>query len=1027
MKPRMSIFVLTLVPFLLGNPVFAQRPGHKLHATVKRGPALAALRAERANFLRRGGRRAFRSENPLLRLSGGRVVVDAVASGHPDTLRADLEKLGMADISQKGNVVSGLLPISSIDALETLGSLQFARPSYAMTWAGSVDSQGDAAMRADTARALFGVDGTGITVGTRSDTFDCAGTEAASDVGTGDLPSGIEVLDDSVCPGTDEGRAMMQLIHDVAPGAGQSFHTAFGGQADFALGIEELAGCPPGSEPTCAPALTAADVIVDDVIYFAEPMFQDGIIAQAVDVVTDAGVSYFSSAGNNARASYEASFDLAGGRHDFEPGPGVDTCQAITIPTGTTILSFQWTEPFFSVSGPPGSASDLDIGLYFDVAGCTPSSFTGLGGFAGNVAGDPVEVFGVTNSGPSVTLGLQISLFSGPSPARVKYVVFSNSGFSMDEFDTASGTLFGHANAQGAEAVGAAFYGLTPEFGTAPPLLELFSSAGSTPIFFDTGGFSLPAVEVRDKPEIVAPDGANTTFFGFDVEPDGAPNFFGTSAAAPHAAAVAALMLEVSPALSPAAQYLALESTAIDMDDPATGGFDVGFDYGTGFGLIDAVAAIGAIGPVSVLTSISVTPSGGVSIETGQNQPFAALGTFDDGSTADLTSTATWSSSNPAVAAVGSSGLATGVGVGGADISATQDGIVSNAASLTVVAPPGDLVTILSAQYKPDRGEFKVRATSSQQPGAVLTVVGFGQMSFKKGKYELKIKPLALELVPATVTVQSSLGGSATASVAGAPAPPAALVSIVVSPANPSVGMGLTRAFAATGTFDDASTADLTASVGWLSASPSVATIDAAGVASGVSVGSTAVTASLAGVTSPAVVLDVTPPPALLSLAVTPASGASIEVGQSQQFTATGTFDDGSTADVTASVSWNSSNASAATIDTGGLATAVSLGSTSITATHDGVTSPAVALEVVESAGDEVSITKAEWKKKNSELKVEATSSANPDAVLTVVGFGQMTFRRGKYELRLKPVVNPGTVTVISSLGGSATKSVRVR
>jgi hypothetical protein len=167
-------------------------------------------------------------------------------------------------------------------------------------------------------------------------------------------------------------------------------------------------------------------------------------------------------------------------------------------------------------------------------------------------------------------------------------------------------------------------------------------------------------------------------------------------------------------------------------------------------------------------------------------------------------------------------------------------------------------------------------------------------------------------------------------------------------------------------------------------------------------------------------VLDVTPPLALVSLAVTPAGGVSIEAGQSQQFTATGTFDDGSTADVTASASWNSSSPSVATIDGGGPATA-------ITATHDGVASPAAALEVVESAGDEVSISKAEWKNKNSELKVVATSSASPDAVLTVVGFGPMTFKNGKYELKLKPVVNPGTVTVISSLGGSATKSVRIR
>ena len=135
-----------------------------------------------------------------------------------------------------------------------MGSLQFARPSYAMTRAGSVDSQGDAAMHADDARALFGIDGSGITVGTLSDSFDCAGTEELADVLSGDLPVGIEILNDLMCPGTDEGRAMMQLIHDVAPGAAQSFHTAFGGQADFALGIEELAGCPPGSEGGCIPS-----------------------------------------------------------------------------------------------------------------------------------------------------------------------------------------------------------------------------------------------------------------------------------------------------------------------------------------------------------------------------------------------------------------------------------------------------------------------------------------------------------------------------------------------------------------------------------------------------------------------------------------------------------------------------------------------------------------------------------------------------------------------------------------------------
>ena len=939
MRPKLLCTALAVVLFLLwGLPAEAQNARAVKNRSGKRGPALASLHKEHAAHGRRARGRKFRSTNRLLNVQGDHVVVDAVAAGHPDTLRAELEAIGMREIAQTGNVVSGLLPIAALDDLDVLPSLQFARPTYATTRGGLTTSQGDAAMHADDARAAFGVDGTGITVGTLSDTFDCAG-DAGLDVANGDLPPGIEVLDDSVCPsGIDEGRAMMQLIHDVAPGAGQSFHTAFGGQADFALGIEELAGCPAGSEPGCIPAATPADVIVDDIIYYAEPMFQDGIIAQAVDVVTAAGVSYFSSAGNNARDSYEAPFDLVGGLHDFDPSGAVDTCQTLSIPTGTTVFSLQWSQPFFSVSGAPGAASDLDIALYHD-AGC--SVYTGFGGFADNLGGDPVEVVGFVNNGPTKTLGLRLSLYAGPVPDLVKYVAFSGSSFSIDEHDTASSTLYGHTNAAGAEAVSAAYYLETPEFGTAPPQLEWYSSAGPTPILFDTLG--LPTSELRDKPEIVAPDGTNTTFFGFDSEPDGFPNFFGTSASAPHAAAVAALMLESAGPLSPAAVYAALEGTAIDMDDPATAGFDVGFDFGTGYGLIDAASAIGTVsGPPKVLTSIAVTPDGGVTLTPGESQQLTAIGTYDDLSTQDLTAVATWVSAFPAVADVAAGGLATGVGAGNTTVTASHAGVTSNAAPLDVVAPV-DVVTVIEAIYKPDRKEFKVRATSSEQPDAVLTVEGFGPMTFKKNKYELRIRPLAPELVPQTITVQSSLGGSAVAAVVGAPAPPE-------------------------------------------------------------------------------------PPGDLVSIAISPAGG-SIGIGQTGQFTATGTYENGSTADITASATWNSTDGSVATIDATGLATGVSEGTTSITATEDAVTSPAASLEVTDApaAGDEVTITKAEWKAKNSELKVEALSSEQPDAVLTVEGFGQMQFRRGKYELRLRGVPNPRVVTVTSSLGGSATMAVPER
>ena len=181
----------------------------------------------------------------------------------------------------------------------------------------------------------------------------------------------------------------------------------------------------------------------------------------------------------------------------------------------------------------------------------------------------------------------------------MKYVVFDP--VTINEFDSTSGTVYGHANAAGAEAVGAAFYGNTPAFGVSPPILEGFSSAGPTPILFETDG--TPTSEIRDKPEIVGPDGGNTTFFSSDIpqDPDTFPNFFGTSASAPHVAAVAALMLQADSATDPELVYAVLEATAIDMDDPFTPGFDAGFDFGTGFGLVQADLAVHALLPELVI------------------------------------------------------------------------------------------------------------------------------------------------------------------------------------------------------------------------------------------------------------------------------------------------------------------------------------------------------------------------------------------------------------------------------------------
>src|SRR5262249_18868533 len=152
---------------------------------------------------------------------------------------------------------------------------------------------------------------------------------------------------------------------------------------------------------------------------------------------------------------------------------------------------------------------------------------------------DAFEFFQFINTGPAADFNLMIVKADGPSPGFIKYIQLGSTSIQIQEFDTASGTVFGHQNASGVMAVGAAFFGNTPEFGVTPPTKESFSSAGPVRIIFDTAGNRLATPIVRQKPEIVAPDGGNTTFFSVDIpqDTDTFPNFFGTSAAAPHAAA----------------------------------------------------------------------------------------------------------------------------------------------------------------------------------------------------------------------------------------------------------------------------------------------------------------------------------------------------------------------------------------------------------------------------------------------------------------------------------------------------------
>jgi hypothetical protein len=718
------------------------------------------------------------SYRPRLALSramsvgNGTVAIDALArDGRAAAMMSDLKRLGLEGGARAGRLVSGRLPIDRIAEAAKIGGLHSLRPVVARTADGAAQSQGDAAMRADSVRSATGLSGAGQTVGVLSDTYNNADfdlpTTAEDDIESGDLPPAdqINVLDDTAPPGIDEGRAMMQLIHDVAPGADLAFHTAFNGRADFAQGIRELADA-------------GATVIVDDIIYYAEPMFQDGVVAQAATDVTERGVPYFSSAGNAARQSYASDYrevedtlsvarstarasrsgrqfapsvgtethlpgesvaveydgtlatdstvtdsigfaspedgydwycasatagqeitldvertagdilpnlaigtgEVADGEsvtsiplqantsndslstaslsftpaadttvtvmvstwngedggdyalsasgltaasacgdvnqepgffHDFDPSSSVDVTQSISVPleaSGT--FSVQWDDPHASAGG-AGADTDLDVYI-LDKTGEVIQRADSR-----NVGGDPVELFGFLNDGsidadgdgePDTRFQIAIERVEGPAPGRVKYAYFGN--VTVEEYATQSPTSYGHSNSANVVAVGAAFYQDTPEFGTSPPQVRSFSALGGVPILFDTDGNRLTEPEVRQTPDVTAPDGTNTTFFipGNDPEDDGFPNFNGTSAAAPHAAALAALQLEADPGLTPAEVTDAQQASAIDMDDPATGGFDTGYDYRTGAGLVQAGEAIGDAGspPVAQIDTSAV-------------------------------------------------------------------------------------------------------------------------------------------------------------------------------------------------------------------------------------------------------------------------------------------------------------------------------------------------------------------------------------------------------------------------------------
>ncbi|MEX2962875.1 beta strand repeat-containing protein [Microbulbifer sp. TYP-18] len=430
-----------------------------------------------------------------------------------------------------------------------------------------------------------------------------------------------------------------------------------------------------------------------------------------------------------------------------------------------------------------------------------------------------------------------------------------------------------------------------------------------------------------------------------------------------------------------------------------------------------------------LLTSIQVTPPI-VSLAPGTSQQLAALGRFSDGSTADITDSVTWQSSDTDTVTVDADGNATAVAAGTASITASRDGITSNTVAVTVTSalltsiqvtpavvslPKGISQQLTAVGSFSDGSTFDITSSASwnSDNAAVATVDSLGRVTaVEVGSANITASQDGITSNTATVTVTS-----------------AALTSIQVTPAVSSLPKGNSEQLTAVGTFSDGSTLDITSSASWNSDNTAVATVDSLGEVTAVDVGSANITASQSGITSNTATVTVTSA-VLTSIQVTPAV-SSLPKGNSEQLTAVGTFSDGSTLDITSSASWNSDNTTVATVDSLGEVTAVEVGSADITASQDGITSNTTTVTVTSAVLTSIQITPAvvSLPKGNSQqLTAEGTFSdgSNLDITNTVNWNSDNTAAATVDILGEVTAVDVGSANITASQGGISSNTATV-
>ena len=335
----------------------------------------------------------------------------------------------------------------------------------------------------------------------------------------------------------------------------------------------------------------------------------------------------------------------------------------------------------------------------------------------------------------------------------------------------------------------------------------------------------------------------------------------------------------------------------------------------------------------STISSLQVAPAA-MSIAMGVKQQFTATAHFSDGSTQDVTSTAQWSSSDATVASVTAAGLATGSSLGSATITAVSSS-VQGSASLKVSSAAANLVSIAlspAASSLALNTSAQFTATGNYSDGTTADITKLvSWTSSRTSVATVNSSGLVTAAAVGATNISAKYAGVSQSTSLAVTAP--AIASIAVTPVGLTLGIGINQQFTATATYTDGTSADLVAGVTWNSSAPSVATINASGLASTVATGATTITATVGAFSDTS---DLTVVPAhLISIAVTPAV-QSIAQGTTQQFSAIGSFDDGST-QLLPSLTWSSTSSSVASVDSTGLAAGLAAGTTTITAASGSV------------------------------------------------------------------------------------------